>query len=111
LFEYKPPVVGEAPKVEEKKKEPVLPTPRSDESLPEGEEEGEPKAAEVVEEVEEEVPYVKPAGKQTLEDIREQIQYFYQAEEDMMNLSNDFVDFQMFRVKSLSLKTKLKEKA
>jgi hypothetical protein len=74
LFEYKPPVVEEVPKVEEKKKEPVLATPRSDEtSPPEGEvgEDGEPKAAEVVEEVEEEVPYVKPAGKQSLEDIRE----------------------------------------
>jgi hypothetical protein len=95
LFEYKPPVVEEVP-VEEKKKEPVLATPRSDEtSPPEGEvgEDGEPKVAEVVEEVVEEVPYVKPAGKQSLEDIREQIQYFYQAEEDIMNLSNDFVDF------------------
>lgn len=68
LFEYKPPVV-EAPPPEEKKKEPVLATPRSDESPP-----AEGDSADKKEEVKQEEPeevYVKPAGKQSLEDIRE----------------------------------------
>jgi hypothetical protein len=72
LFEYKPPFVE--PVVEDKKKpEVVIETPRSGETPREGEE---VKVEEVVEVVVEEV-YVKPAGKQSLDDIRDQIQIFY----------------------------------
>ena len=36
---------------------------------------------------------------------------FYQAEEDIMNLSNDEVDYQMFRVRASKLKETLRARA
>jgi hypothetical protein len=65
LFEFKPPVVEVIPE-DPKKKPVVIETPRSGET---DVAEGVAAAAEEV--VEEEEVYVKPAGKQSLEDIRE----------------------------------------
>jgi dynein heavy chain len=45
--------------------------------------------------------------KATFEEIQERLEYFHNAEFDILNLSNDTVDFPIFRVQAHDLKTKL----
>jgi hypothetical protein len=49
--------------------------------------------------------------KADIEEIRQTLRKFDQAADDIMVLSNDEIDYHMFRVKALELKTILREKA
>lgn len=49
--------------------------------------------------------------KAPIEDIREQIERFYNAEIEILNLSNNHMDYPMFRIKAEKLKTGLAAKA
>ena len=51
------------------------------------------------------------SGKVSLELIREQIQKYHDAAEEILNLSNDFIDTPMFRVQCQKMKKKLSETA
>lgn len=46
-------------------------------------------------------------SKQNLETIRAEIERFYNAEEEILNVSNNFMDYPMFRVKAEKLKNLL----
>lgn len=50
-------------------------------------------------------------SKQDLETIRAEIERFYNAEEEILNISNNHIDYPMFRVKAQKMKTELARKA
>ena len=52
-----------------------------------------------------------PNQKLDLDAIRQEVERFHYAENEIYNISNDYVDSPMFRIQAGSIKTKLGEKA